>query len=70
MAGSKTRGGIREIKYVGSPEWNAAFPNGASGVSTPLPDGVNLGNGYIPPIDNSTHNPAGGNPWKETGGTS
>jgi hypothetical protein len=36
-------------KGVGSPEWFAAFPGGASGVATPLPPDVNLGNGYIPP---------------------
>jgi hypothetical protein len=63
MAGSTSRGGTREIKYVGSPEWNAAFPNGASGVSTPLPDGTDLGQGYIPEAT-VRGAPGTGNPWQ------
>lgn len=53
----------RQTKGVGSPEWNAAFPGGASGVSTPLPDFVNLGDGYIPPTGGPPTSGTGGNPY-------
>ncbi|MFL6600179.1 MAG: hypothetical protein ACJ8R9_02515 [Steroidobacteraceae bacterium] len=53
----------RERKYVGGEAWNRAFPTGASGVSTPLPDGVNLGDGYIPPSGGPPTSGTGGNPY-------
>jgi hypothetical protein len=53
----------RQSQPVNGEAWNRAFPNGASGVSTPLPDGVNLGNGYIPP-SGGRGAPNTGNPWK------
>jgi hypothetical protein len=53
----------REVNYAGGRVWNEAFPNGTRSVSTPLPDGVNLGNGYIPPSSGPNTNPNnGGNP--------
>jgi hypothetical protein len=53
----------RQTKGVGSPEWNAAFPGGASGVSTALPPNTDLGLGFIPETGGRGAINTG-NPWK------
>jgi hypothetical protein len=53
----------REVKYVGGRAWNNAFPNGARSVSTPLPEGTDLGQGYVPEATERGV-PGTGNPWQ------
>jgi len=53
----------REVKYAGGKAWNEAFPSGTQSVSTPLPDGTNLGDGYIPEVTERGA-PNTGNPWQ------
>jgi hypothetical protein len=64
MAGSDERGLLdnRQVKYPGSPEWNAAFPNGIRWIpGTPVT--VDGSTGYIPPSTGPNTNPNnGGNP--------
>jgi hypothetical protein len=69
MAGQRSSVNLRGISgierpVVGSPEWNKAFPAGVQpGQSTPLPEGTDLGQGFIPEVD-TTRNPNTGNPWQ------
>jgi hypothetical protein len=52
----------REVKYAGSPAWDAAFPNGVRWIQgTPVT--VDGATGYIPPPSGPNTNPNnGGNP--------
>lgn len=50
-----------ERKYIGSNGWPFV---GFDNTATPLPEGTNLGDGYIPPNENPTRNPNTGNPWQ------
>jgi hypothetical protein len=64
MAGSDERGLLdnRQVKYPGSPEWNAAFPNGIRWVQG-TPAVIDGAKGHIPEPD-TTRNPNTGNPWQ------
>jgi hypothetical protein len=54
----------REVNYAGGRVWNEAFPNGVQWVASPLPDGTDLGKGFIPASTGPNTNPNnGGSPY-------